>query len=242
MTTSPSQQHAPPQLQIGMLLFPGMTLLDLIGPQTALAFHGKTHLLWKTRNPVTTDSGVAILPTASFAECPEELDVLFAPGGGAAVGDVMEDDETLAFLAERGKNAGHVASVCTGSLILGAAGLLDGYKAATHWAAYEALEALGVEGVRERVVADGNRLTGGGITAGIDFGLTLLARLRGETAARVAQLVMEYDPKPPFDSGTPEKAAPEITAIVRRSLQEQNILDRWMEGAKAARRKRAEAI
>lgn len=120
--------------------------------------------------------------------------------------------------------------------------MLDGYKAATHWAAYEALDALGMEGVRQRVVADGDRLTGGGITAGIDFGLTLPARLRGETAARVAQLVMEYDPKPPFDAGTPETAAPGITAIVRRSLQEQNMLDRWMEGAKAARRKRAEAI
>lgn len=116
---------------------------------------------------------------------------------------------------------------------------MDGYKAATHWAAFEALEALGVQTMHKRVVADGNRLTGGGVTAGLDFGLTLLAELRGETVARVTQLSMEYDPQPPFQAGTPETAGTEITAIARGFLQEHKVLDRWLESANASRRSRS---
>lgn len=228
----------PPPLQLGMLLYPGMTLLDLAGPQAALGMHGQTHLLWKTMEPVLTDSGISLLPTATFADCPAELDVLFVPGG-FGTNDAMQDAEVLAFLAGRGKSARYVTSVCSGSLILGAAGLLDGYKAATHWACYDALGALGVDAVHSRVVSDRNRFSGGGVTAGLDFGLTLLAALRGEAVAKVTQLLMEYDPKPPFNAGTPETAGREVTAIATGMMQD--MLDRGMDIAKASRRDRMAA-
>ena len=126
----------------------------------------------------------------------------------------------LRFLAERGKTARFVTSVCTGALVLGAAGLLEGYKATTHWATYEALAALGATVEHRRVVTDRNRVTGGGVTAGIDFGLTLLAELRGEVVAKTTQLVLEYDPAPPFDAGTPAAAGPELTAMVLKGPAE----------------------
>lgn len=212
----------PPPLQVGMLLFPGLTLMDLVGPQTVLGWHGQTHLVWKTLDPVLADSGIAIQPTATFASCPADLDILFVPGGmGTAA--VMEDAETLLFLADRGVRAGWVTSVCSGSLILAAAGLLRGHKATTHWAAYNGLAAMGVEVVRERVVADRNRMSGGGVTAGLDFGLALLARLRGEQVAKVTQLSMEYDPKPPFDCGTPDAAGPELTGIARAMMRDVDV-------------------
>ena len=224
-----------PPLQLGMLIYPGMTLLDFAGPQAALGMHGQTHVLWKTLDPVLTDTGISVLPTSTFADCPTELDILFVPGGfGTAA--MMEDSEVLDFLAHRGKTARYVTSVCTGSAILGAAGLLDGYKAATHWAFYDALEALGVEAVHSRVVADRNRFTGGGVTAGLDFGLTLLAELRGETVAQVTQLMLEYDPKPPFRTGTPETAGLEVTAVATGILG--NSPSQGTEIAKAVQRSR----
>jgi len=227
-----------PPLQIGMLLYPGMILLDFAGPQASLGMHGQTHLLWKTLDPIATDSGVSLLPTTTFADCPADLDILFVPGG-FGTNDAMQDGEVLAFLADSGKTARYVTSVCSGSLILGAAGLLDGYKAATHWACYDALEALGVEAVHSRVVVDRNRFTGGGVTAGLDFGLTLLAEMRGETVAKVTQLALEYDPKPPFDAGTPEAAGPELTGIALGLLG--NLLNEGVEIAKASRRNRVPA-
>jgi cyclohexyl-isocyanide hydratase len=205
----PSSGVAP--LEIGMLLYPGMTLLDLAGPQAALGLHGRTHLFWKTLDPVMTDGGVALVPTATFADAPAHLDVLFVPGGFGTV-EAMKDEQIIAFLAARGRDARYVTSVCSGSLLLGMAGLLDGYRAATHWACYDALEAMGVQPVHERVVADRNRLTGGGVTAGIDFGLTLLAELRGVEVAKLTQLMMEYDPAPPFNTGHPRVAGPGLTA------------------------------
>jgi cyclohexyl-isocyanide hydratase len=216
---SDNSHRPPPPLQVAMLVYPDFTLLDLAGPQAALGLHGPTHLVGKTLEPVATDAGISVLPTATFANCPNDLDVLFVPGG-FGTNDVMRDAETLAFLADRGRRARYVTSVCSGSLILGAAGLLKGYRAATHWACYEALAALGVEGVHERVVVDGNRISGGGVTAGLDFGLTLLAQLRGETTAKVTQLLMEYDPRPPFAAGTPETAGPEVTAIAEGMLRD----------------------
>ncbi len=210
---TPPPSSAPPPLQIGILLYPDVTLLDLVGPQAALGMHGKTHLLAKTMEPVASDLGISVMPTGTFESCPKNLDVLLVPGGSGS-NAAMQDAETLAFLAEAAKTARYVTSVCSGSLILGAAGLLDGYKAATHWLAYDALEILGVEAVHKRVVIDRNRISGGGVTAGIDFGLTLLAELRGETVAKVTQLAMEYDPQPPFNVGTPELAGPELTGIV----------------------------
>ena len=203
--TPPDVAPAPPLLEVGMLLYPQMTALDLIGPQTAFGFHSRTHLFWKTLDPVLTDSGVSIVPTATFEDDPRALDVLFVPGG-FGTNACMQDPAVLDFLAERGKTARYITSVCTGSLILGAAGLLNGYRAATHWAFYGSLEALGVDAVHERVCVDRNRFTGGGVTAGIDFGLKLLAELRGEATAKMTQLLMEYDPQPPFNAGSPAGA------------------------------------
>jgi cyclohexyl-isocyanide hydratase len=203
-----------PRLRVAMLLYPGLTLLDLAGPQTALSMHCDIHLVWKTRDAITTDTGIRIYPDTTFADCPRDLDVLFVPGGFGTAG-VMVDAQALEFLRDRGRSARYITSVCSGSMILAAAGLLQGYKATTHWSSLEVLAALGVDVVKARVVIDRNRMTGGGVTAGIDFGLTLLAQLRGEDAAKLSQLAMEYDPAPPFDAGSPEAAGPVITARAR---------------------------
>jgi cyclohexyl-isocyanide hydratase len=201
-------------LQVGMLLYPGLTLLDLIGPQSTLGMHGQTHLIAKSLEPVVSDSGIAIVPTTTYDACPRNLDVLFVPGG-MGTPDVMEDAAALRFLEERARTARYVTSVCSGSLILAAAGLLRGYRATTHWTSLDVLAMFGVEVGAGRVVVDRNRITGGGVTAGIDFGLTLLSILRGDQAARMTQLAMEYDPKPPFDAGSPETAGPELVALAR---------------------------
>ncbi len=213
--TDPAPTSSPDlkPLTVGMLLYPGLTLLDLAGPQAALGMHGRTLLLWKTLEPVPTDGGLLLNPTTTFADCPRDLDVLFVPGG-FGTNEAMKDAAVVGFLADVGPSARYVTSVCSGSLLLGMAGLLDGYRAATHWAFYDALEAVGATATHERVVVDRNRLTGGGVTAGIDFGLTLLAELRGERVAKVTQLALEYDPEPPFRTGTPEAAGPELTGIV----------------------------
>ena len=199
-------------LTIGMVVYPGFTLLDLAGPQAALGLHGRTLLLWKTLEPVATDSGISINPTTTFADCPSHLDVLFVPGG-IGTNAAMRDDGILAFLARAAASARYITSVCSGSLVLGMAGLLDGYCAATHWMCYPALEATGAVATRERVVVDRNRYTGGGATAGIDFGLRLLAELKGEEVAKLTELAMEYDPAPPFNTGTPDLAGPQLTGI-----------------------------
>lgn len=196
-------------LHIGILLFPNVTQLDATGPAQVLCrVPGATlHMIWKTRDPVMTDAGFAIVPTTTFADCPQ-LDVICVPGGGGQVA-LMSDDETLDFLRKQAAGAKYVTSVCTGSLVLGAAGLLKGYRSACHWASRELLTQFGAIPVAERVVRDRNRLSGGGVTAGIDFGLTLAAELAGEEIAKSIQLVMEYDPQPPFDCGSPEKAGAE---------------------------------
>lgn len=198
-------------LSIAMLLYPDFTLLDLIGPHSVLSWAGTTHLVAKTMEPVTADSGAQLVPTCTLADCPRDLDVLFVPGGFGTVA-AMNDPEVVAFLADRGARAGSITSVCSGSLLLGAAGLLKGYRATSHWAVRDSLAAFGAEPVKQRVVVDRNRISGGGVTAGIDFGLVLLAELRGEECARLVQLMMEYDPAPPFAAGTPEQAGSELTA------------------------------
>ena len=203
-----------PPLEIAMLLYPGLTLLDLIGPQTVFSWFANIHLVWKTKDLVISDTGIGIQPNATFETCPRELDVLFVPGGFGQ-NAIMGDSEVLAFLADRGGRARCITSVCSGSLLLGAAGLLNGYKATSHWAARAALSAFGAEPVDARVVVDRNRITGGGVTAGIDFGLVLLAKLRGDEAAKLTQLAMEYDPEPPFNSGSPRNAGP---AIVEQAM------------------------
>lgn len=204
LNIGPAHTGRPP-LQCAMLLFPGFTMLDLIGPQTVLCGPVTTQLVAKTRDPVISDTGISISPAAAFDDIPQDLDILFVPGGPGQV-DVFKDDATLAFLADRGARARWVTAVCTGSLILGAAGLLKGYKATTHWAAVPLLPIFGAEHAEGRVIIDRNRITGGGVTAGIDFGLTLLDAIFGPGIARATQLLMEYDPAPPFDAGNPNRA------------------------------------
>jgi cyclohexyl-isocyanide hydratase len=206
-------------LHIAFLLFPDVTQLDLTGPAQVLSRLGnvKLDLVARTRDPVPTDAQFSLLPTATFAEVPR-TDILCVPGGFGTVA-AMQDDETLAWLQRVGAEATWVTSVCTGSLVLAAAGLLDGYRAACHWASREQLAFFGVEAVAERVVFDRNRVTGGGVTAGIDFGLALMAAIRGEDHARFVQLSLEYDPHPPFDSGSPERADAETLARYKAMVE-----------------------
>ena len=205
-------------IQIGILLYPNVTQLDATGPAQVLArVPGATvHMIWKTRDPIPTDAGFSIVPNTTFADCPQ-LDVICVPGGGGQVA-LMTDPETLDFLRRQAATARYVTSVCTGSLVLGAAGLLKGYRSACHWAWRDMLSDFGAIPVAERVVRDRNRISGGGVTAGIDFGLTVAAELAGEEVAKSIQLVLEYDPQPPFDSGSPEKAGPERVKRLRERL------------------------
>ena len=203
-----------PPLVIGMLLYPGFTMLDLVGPLTVFSMHSKLHLLWKTLEPVASDSGVAMVPTTLLSDCPEKLDVLFVPGGFGTEA-AMADAELIAFLQAAAQRADYITSVCSGALLLGAAGLMKGYRATTHWAVHDALSQFGAQPVKARVVTDRNRISGGGVTAGIDFGLTVLAQLRGPDVARMVQLMMEYDPQPPFDAGSPEKAGHVVVNAAR---------------------------
>ena len=200
---------------VGMLLYPGLTQLDLTGPFEVLhRVPGvEVHLVWKSAGPVTADSKLGLVATTTFAACPR-LDVVFAPGGSGQAA-LIQDGEVLGFLADHGASARWVTSVCTGALLLGAAGLLDGYEAATHWAFMDLLPMFGARPVRQRVVVDRNRITGGGVTAGIDFGLRLAAEMAGDAVAKSIQLGLEYDPAPPFRSGHPDVAEPEIVALVR---------------------------
>lgn len=206
-------------IHIGFLVFPKVTQLDLTGPAQVLSRvpGAKVHLVWKAIEPLMTDVGFSINPTVAFEACPQ-LDVLCVPGGFGVV-DQLSDGETLAFLRAQGKAARYVTSVCNGSLLLGAAGLLTGYKSTCHWMWRHYLAQFGAEPVAARVVRDRNRLSGGGVTSGIDFAFTLAAELAGEEAARMIQLGLEYDPQPPFDSGSPEKAGAERVARAR-SAQE----------------------
>ncbi|MFZ5784165.1 MAG: DJ-1/PfpI family protein [Pseudomonadota bacterium] len=208
----------PAPVQIGILLYPDVTQLDATGPAQVLSRlpECRLHMVWKTREPVPTDSGFSIVPTTSFADCPQ-LDVICVPGGvGQAA--LMTDAETLDFLRRQAAGARYVTSVCTGSLVLGAAGLLKGYRSACHWMWRDMLKDFGATPVAERVVRDRNRISGGGVTAGIDFGLTLAAELAGEEVARTIQLMLEYDPHPPFDAGSPEKAGDETVNRLRSRL------------------------
>jgi len=190
-------------------------------------------MIWKTRDPVPTDAGFSIVPTTTFADCPP-LDVICVPGGFGQVA-LMGDDETLDFLRRQAAGARFITSVCTGSLVLGAAGLLKGVRSACHWAWRDMLADFGAIPVAERVVRDGKHLSGGGVTAGIDFGLTLAADLVGEEAAKTLQLSFEYDPKPPFDCGSPEKAGEERVRKLRERLAPMLDVRRLANKAAAAR-------
>ena len=205
----------PKSYQIGLLIYPNITQLDLTAPHQVFALLPNTevHLLWKTLEPVTTGENMKILPTTSFPDCPP-LDVLCVPGG-VGQAETMQDLEVLEFLRECSKTAKYITSVCTGSLILAAAGLLQGYRAACHWAFREQLSLFGIEVATERVVVDRDRITGGGITAGLDFALIVTKELFGEEMAQTIQLLLEYNPAPPFDTGSPERAGESLIAGVQ---------------------------
>ncbi|WP_414159745.1 isonitrile hydratase [Pseudomonas sp. BNK-45] len=207
-------------LQIGFLLFPEVQQLDLTGPHDVLASlpDVQVHLIWKEPGPVVTSSGLVLQASTGFADCPP-LDVLCVPGG-AGVGALMEDPQTLAFIRQQAARVRYLTSVCTGALVLGAAGLLQGKRATTHWAYHDLLAPLGAIPVRERVVRDGNLLTGGGITAGIDFALTLAAELFDAATAQLVQLQLEYAPAPPFEAGSPDTAPASVVQLARQRTTE----------------------
>lgn len=205
-------------LQIGIVLFPRVTQLDFTGPlQVFSSVPGaKVHLIWKRIEPVPSDSVLTITPTTSFADCPQ-LDVICVPGG-FGTDDMVNDEEMLAFLRKQAKGAKYITSVCTGSLVLGAAGLLKGYRATTHWSAMEGLAPFGAIPTKTRVCTDRNRITGGGVTAGIDFALTLVSVMVDRKTAEAIQLRLEYNPAPPFSAGSPDTAPAEVLALMQERI------------------------
>jgi len=205
-------------LQIGLVIFPKVTQLDLTGPvQVFSSVPGaQVHLIWKRIEPVSSDSVLTLTPTVTFADCPQ-LDVICVPGG-VGTDDMINDAEMLAFLRKQAEAARYITSVCTGSLVLGAAGLLKGYRAATHWTAVDFLSEFGAIPAKTRVCVDRNRVTGGGVTAGIDFALTLVSIMVDRKTAEAIQLRLEYNPAPPFNSGSPDTAPAEILALMKERI------------------------
>lgn len=200
------------RFRIGLLLFPNITQLDLTGPYEVFTKipGAEVRLVWKTRDPVAAGGGMRLIPDTTFADCPQ-LDLICVPGG-AGMNALLTDTETLDFLHSQAKGARYVTSVCTGALVLGAAGLLRGRRATTHWMSHDMLAAFGAIPTKGRVVIDGNVVTGGGVTAGIDFALAVAAEIAGEEVAKAIQLGLEYDPHPPFDAGHPDRAEPALVA------------------------------
>jgi cyclohexyl-isocyanide hydratase len=202
-------------LQIGLVIFPKVTQLDLTGPVQVFSNvpGAKVHLIWKRIEPVPSDSVLVLTPTTTFADCPQ-LDVICVPGG-RGTDDMVNDEEVLDFLRAQASGAKYITSVCTGSLVLGAAGLLRGYRATTHWSAMDYLAPYGATPEKTRVCVDRNRVSGGGVTAGIDFALTLVSILVDRPTAELIQLGLEYNPAPPFNAGSPDTAPAEILALMR---------------------------
>jgi len=205
------------RFQIGLLLFPDITQLDLTGPYEVFTKFpdSDVHLLWKTLDPVPAAGGMRLLPTTVFDDCPT-LDLICVPGG-AGMNALLNDEKTLDFVRRQASGARYVTAVCTGSLVLGAAGLLRGKRATTHWMSLPMLAAFGCEPVAERVVVDGNTITGGGVTAGIDFALTVAGEVFGAETAQRIQLAIEYDPHPPYDAGSPARADESLVAATREA-------------------------
>jgi cyclohexyl-isocyanide hydratase len=204
-----------PLFRIGFILFPGLTQLDMTGPYEVLTRlpGAAIHLVWKDLAPVRSDRGLAILPTDTFEHCPT-LDLICVPGG-PGINDLLTDEVVLSFIRHQAWGARYVTSVCTGALVLGAAGLLQGKRATTHWMSHGLLAEFGAIPVEARVVTDGRLITGGGVTAGIDFALAVIAELAGRELAEAIELGLEYDPQPPFGTGSPERAGPELVARMR---------------------------
>lgn len=211
-------------MDVAFLAFPEVTQLDLTGPQEVLSRipGARTHLYWKSLDAVRSASGLLLMPTDTF-EGAAAIDVLCVPGG-PGIDVLLDDAATLEFVRRAARSAKYVTSVCTGSLVLGAAGVLRGKRATSHWASLELLASFGATPCDERIVEDGRIVTAGGVTAGIDFGFLLLARIAGDRYAQEVQLAMQYDPQPPFDAGTPAAAAPEVLDSVRARFAE--VIDR----------------
>src|SRR5512136_2622184 len=186
---------------VGFVIFPDLTQLDFTGPLQVLARlpQSTTHIVAKSEDPVPSDCGLGLVPTRTFANCPP-LDLICIPGGSCGVVGVMNDRDTIQFVRRQAGTAKYVTSVCTGAFVLGVAGLLKGRRATTHWAFTELLPLVGATYEKARIVKDGNVITAGGVTSGIDFGLSVVAEIAGETVAQTIQLGIEYDPDPPFDS------------------------------------------
>ena len=210
-------------VRFGFLVFPNVQQLDLTGPYEVFASARGTQvdLVWKNRDPVMSVTGLGFTPTATFDDS-LRFDVLCVPGGGG-VNALLTDEVVLDFIRAQAKHARYITSVCTGSLVLGAAGLLKGRQAATHWNAMDFLPRFGATPVHERVVRDGNMITAGGVTSGIDFGLSVLAELFGQREAEVVQLSLEYAPAPPFNAGTPTQAAPDIVTEARSRIEQSRV-------------------
>lgn len=205
---------------IVMLAYPGMTALDLVGPQYMFSslMGAKVQVVAKSLAPILTDTGLTIVPDASFADVPSAVTVLFAPGGTSGTLSAMQDEETISFLKSVGAGCEYITSVCTGSLLLGKAGLLDGYRATSHWITLPLLQRVGAIPINDRVVIDRNRITGAGVSAGLDFGLQMVSDFRGADYAESVQLLCEYSPKPPLNAGSPETAKPHQVAMLKNML------------------------
>jgi cyclohexyl-isocyanide hydratase len=207
-------------LHVGFVLFPRLTQLDLTGPYEVLCRvpDVEIDLVASTRDPVPSERGLAIVPTTTFSAC-APLDMVCVPGG-PGVNDALGDAEILGFLQGVAPQARYITSVCTGSLVLGAAGLLEGRRAACHWMSRDLLRRFGADPMPGRVIIDGKFITGGGVTAGIDFALRVVAELKGREVAEAIQLMIEYDPEPPYESGSPDRAAPELVQRVRQNAEQ----------------------
>ena len=233
-------------LRFGILVFPNVQQLDLTGPYEVMGTvkGAEVELIWKDRDPVMSSTRLSLTPTATFDDCPP-LDVLCIPGGGG-VNALLEDKAVLDFVWERSAQARYITSVCSGALVLGAAGLLKGKRATTHWYAHDFLEEFGAIPVDARIVEDGKLITAGGVTSGIDFGLALVARLLGQAEAEIVQLSLEYAPAPPFRSGTPAEASPSVLAEAKERLSgsrrvREEMFARWHQERRAAEPKRIRA-
>lgn len=200
---------------VGFVIFPNLTQLDFTGPLQVLSRlpNAAVHIASKSAAPVPSDCGLGLVPTHTFAQCPQ-FDLICVPGGAQGVVDAMGDSETVDFVRQQASGARYVTSVCTGAFILGAAGLLKGRRATTHWAFTDLLPIVGAVHEKARVVKDGNVITAGGVTSGIDFALGVVADIAGEPAAHAIQLGIEYDPAPPFSAGHPDQAPGSVTAAV----------------------------
>ncbi len=209
---------------VGFVIFPDLTQLDFTGPLQVLARlpQSTTHIVAKSDAPVPSDCGLSLVPTRTFANCPS-LDLICVPGGVSGVVGAIGDRETVEFIRRQAGSAKYVTSVCTGAFVLGVAGLLKGRRATTHWAYTDLLSLVGATYEKARVVKDGNVITAGGVTSGIDFGLSVVAEIAGETTACAIQLGIEYDPAPPFDSGHPDRAPPAVKSALSNRYEKANL-------------------